>query len=148
MAKTNGIVYLFESNQHNNNNNTYFCGSPVNARLKMDYFTNSRFIRGYKKKNSWSKCILSAYFYLNSFLLINGCVFVCFFQYDQLMEQFKEYHKELDRLKTSGFSTGEIKKVRLTRTLTWLDEMKWNRWNGIDWKWVDGTEWNKFDGVN
>ena len=49
MAKTNGIVYLFESNQHNNNN-TYFCGSPVNARLKMDYFTNSRFIRGYKKK--------------------------------------------------------------------------------------------------
>lgn len=30
--------------------------------------------------------------------------------YDQLMEQFKEYHKELDRLKTSGFSTGEIKK--------------------------------------
>ncbi len=27
------------------------------------------------------------------------------------MEQFKEFHKELERLKTSGFSTGEIKKV-------------------------------------
>jgi hypothetical protein len=27
------------------------------------------------------------------------------------MEQFKEFHKELERLKTSGFSTGELKKV-------------------------------------
>ena len=82
--------------------------------------------------------------YLNSLLLINGCVFLCF-QYDQLMEQFKEYHKELDRLKTSGFSTGEIKKVRLTRTFridligrNEMESMKWNRlemdgWNGREW---------------
>lgn len=27
------------------------------------------------------------------------------------MEQFKEFHKELERLKSSGFSTGEIKRV-------------------------------------
>ncbi|XP_028405978.1 intraflagellar transport protein 81 homolog isoform X1 [Dendronephthya gigantea] len=30
--------------------------------------------------------------------------------YGELMEQFKEFHKELERLKSSGYSTGEIKK--------------------------------------
>ena len=35
----------------------------------------------------------------------------CVFQYLQLIEQFKECHKELEELKTSGFSTGDIKKV-------------------------------------
>ncbi|XP_046854329.1 intraflagellar transport protein 81 homolog [Xenia sp. Carnegie-2017] len=30
--------------------------------------------------------------------------------YTELMEQFKEFHKELERLKASGFSTGDIKK--------------------------------------
>lgn len=37
--------------------------------------------------------------------------FFFFLQYGELMEQFKEFHKELERLKSSGFSTGEIKKV-------------------------------------
>lgn len=33
-------------------------------------------------------------------------------QYEELVEGFKAYHKECEQLRTSGFSTAEIKKVR------------------------------------
>ena len=33
-------------------------------------------------------------------------------QYKQLMEDFKEVHKELETFRNTGFSTAEIKKVR------------------------------------
>jgi intraflagellar transport protein 81 len=32
-------------------------------------------------------------------------------QYEELVEEFKNTHKQLEELKTSGFSTAEIKKV-------------------------------------
>ena len=34
-------------------------------------------------------------------------------QYLEMMEQFKELHKTVEQLRTSGLSTGEIKKVSL-----------------------------------
>ena len=40
-----------------------------------------------------------------------------FFQYVELMEQFKELHKTVEQLRTSGLSTGEIKKVCPTLAL-------------------------------
>lgn len=40
-----------------------------------------------------------------------------FFQYTEMMEQFKELHKTVEELRTSGLSTGEIKKVCSTLTL-------------------------------
>lgn len=40
-----------------------------------------------------------------------------FFQYTEMMEQFKELHKTVEELRTSGLSTGEMKKVCPTLTL-------------------------------
>lgn len=40
-----------------------------------------------------------------------------FNQYTEMMEQFKELHKTVEELRTSGLSTGEIKKVCPTLTL-------------------------------
>ena len=36
-------------------------------------------------------------------------------QYLELMEQFKELHKTVEQLRTSGLSTGEMKKVSQTK---------------------------------
>lgn len=41
-------------------------------------------------------------------------------QYEELVEGFKAYHKECEQLRTSGFSTAEIKKVRNARTCSYL----------------------------
>lgn len=39
-------------------------------------------------------------------------------QYEELVEGFKTYHKECELLRTSGFSTAEIRRVKITRA--WL----------------------------
>ena len=41
-------------------------------------------------------------------------------QYLELMEQFKDLHKTVDQLRTSGLSTGEIKKVSIVQKLVGL----------------------------
>lgn len=40
--------------------------------------------------------------------------FVCS-QYEELVASFKIYHKECELLRTSGFSTAEIRRVKHTR---------------------------------
>ena len=34
----------------------------------------------------------------------------CFFQYEELMDQFKDLHKQAEKLRNSGFNTDEIRK--------------------------------------
>lgn len=41
-------------------------------------------------------------------------VVLCFSQYEELVEGFKTYHKECEQLRTSGFSTAEIRRVNKT----------------------------------
>ena len=38
------------------------------------------------------------------------CQVITLFQYSQLIDEFKEMHKEAEALKTSGFNTADIKK--------------------------------------
>ena len=46
---------------------------------------------------------------------------MCFLsQYLEMMEQFKELHKTVEQLRTSGLSTGEMKKVRLENITTFF----------------------------
>ena len=50
---------------------------------------------------------------------------MCFLpQYLEMMEQFKELHKTVEQLRTSGLSTGEMKKVSLENITTFKNTFK------------------------
>jgi SOS response regulatory protein OraA/RecX len=50
-------------------------------------------------------------------------------KYEELMEQFKETHKTVDQLRSSGFSAGEIRKVSASE----LGRMSSMEWKCVTW---------------